>query len=59
MMNLDEIKSALVDRRPGKVAAETGLHYNTIKDVRDNPNTNPTWSTMQALSDYLEGKGRV
>ena len=42
---------------PSKVAKATGLHYNTIRDVRSNPHANPSHSTLKALSDYLEGKG--
>lgn len=56
MLTLEEIKKALQDRRPGVVAEATGLHYNTVRDVRDNPETNPTYKVLLALSDYLEGK---
>ena len=54
MMTLEHIRSALQDRRIGKVAKATGLHYNTIRDIRDNPEANPTWRVMKALNDYLE-----
>jgi hypothetical protein len=56
MMTLQQIKSALQDRRTDKVAEATGLHYNTIRDVRDNPDANPTWRVLKALNDYLEAK---
>lgn len=53
-MTLDQIKAALADRRIDKVAEATGLHYNTIRDVRDNPECNPTWRVISALAEYLE-----
>lgn len=55
MMTLKCIKYALRDRRPGMVAKATGLHLNTVRDVRDNPNANPTYKVLKALSDYLKG----
>lgn len=56
MMTLESIRKALNDRRLVMVAKATGLHYNTLRDIRDNPATNPTYQTMKALSDYLEAK---
>lgn len=56
MMTLEQIRNALSDRMPSKVAEATGLHYNTIREVRDNPSANPTYKVLVALSDYLEGR---
>lgn len=56
MLTLDQIRAALRDRRLSKVAEATGLHYNTIREVRDNPNANPTYKVIKVLSDYLEGR---
>jgi len=56
MMTLEQIRNALSDRMPAKVAEATGLHYNTIREVRDNPSANPTYKVLVALSDYLEGR---
>lgn len=53
MMTLDQIRAALRDRRLAKVAEATGLHYNTIREVRDNQNANPTYKVIRVLSDYL------
>jgi hypothetical protein len=55
MMSLEQIRNALSDRMPVKVAEATGLHYN-IREVRDNPDANPTYKVMLALSTYLEGR---
>lgn len=54
MMTLEQIRRALADRMPGKVATSTGIHYNTIREIRDNPDANPTYKVLRALSDYLE-----
>lgn len=56
MMSLEQIRNALSDRMPVKVAEATGLHYNTIREVRDNPDANPTYKVLMALSNYLEGR---
>lgn len=53
MLTLEQIRHALRDRRPGMVAEATGLHLNTVRDVRDNPDANPTYKVLKALSDYL------
>lgn len=53
MMTLAEIRAALQDRRVGKVAEATGLHYNTVRDIRDSRTDNPSYATLKALSDYL------
>lgn len=53
MLTLDQIRAALRDRRLAKVAEATGLHYNTIREIRDNSNANPTYKVIKALSDYL------
>ncbi len=54
MLPLEQIRAALSDRRISKVVEVTGLHYNTIREVRDNPECNPTYRVLIALSDYLE-----
>lgn len=54
MMTFQEIRDALQDRKLSKVAEATGLHYNTVRDVCSNPDSNPTKKTLEALSQYLE-----
>ena len=56
MLKLAEIREMLRDRRPGIVAVATGLHYNTVRDIRDDKNRNPTYTTICALSKYFEDK---
>lgn len=55
MLNLDQMRDALEDRNVEKVAENTGIHRNTISAIRAGTNTNPTYSTMKVLSDYLRG----
>jgi len=40
------------------VARETGLHINTVTYIRNGISKNPVYSTMKALSDYLEDNGK-
>ena len=54
MMTLNNIRIALQDRRIGLVSQATGLHVNTIRDLRDGENANPSYRVLAALSDYLE-----
>jgi hypothetical protein len=56
MMTLEEIRQALSDRMPTKVAEATGVHYNTIRALRDNPDANPTHKVLVALSTYFESR---
>jgi hypothetical protein len=56
MMQLETIRKQLKDLRPARVAEATGLHFNTIREIRDNPNANPTHRALKALSDYLEAR---
>lgn len=53
-MTLDQIKQALEDRRLSIVSEATGLHYNTLKNIRDGKNGNPSIKTLNKISAYLE-----
>lgn len=57
MMTLDEIRTALADRRIDRVAEATGLHENTIWAIRAGRNENPSYRTLRSLSDYLSATG--
>lgn len=56
MMTIEEIRKQLEDLRPSRVSDATGLHANTIRDIRDKPDANPTYRALKALSDYLESR---
>lgn len=53
MLTLDEIRKGLKDRRLLVVAQATGIHANTLREVRDNPLANPTYKVFKTLNDYL------
>ena len=57
MLEPDMIRKKLADRRLSLVAEATGLHVNTISNVRDGKIDNPTYYVLRKLSDYLEGQG--
>jgi hypothetical protein len=52
---LERIREALKDRRLAVVADACGLHYNTLRAIRDGEKTNPTYTTMSRLEAYLGG----
>lgn len=54
MMKLEEIRCLLKDRRVSMVAKATGLHFNTIREVRDNKEANPTYKVILKLNEYLD-----
>ena len=56
MMTIEAIRTQLQDLRPARVAEATGLHANTVRDIRDNPNANPTYRALKALSNYMEAR---
>jgi len=58
-MTLDQIKQALQDRRLSMVARATGVHVNTLANIRDGRALNPTWRVMESLTRYLRGGDAV
>ena len=55
MLTLRQIRELLQDRRLQVVAQATGLHYNTLLEIRNDPTANPSYRTIAALSNYLLG----
>ena len=53
MLTLEDIRTRLKDRRLPVVAQATGIHPNTLREVRDNPLANPTYKVFKLLNDYL------
>ena len=56
MLTVEDVSQALKDRRMDIVSKATGLHVNTVIAIRDGNVKNPSYATMQRLSEYLEGK---
>ena len=55
-MTLDEIAEALRKYRIEVVAAETGLHFNTVRRYREGQVTNPPALTKDILTAYLSAR---
>ena len=53
---LERIRRMLADRNLAKVAAQTGLHENTIRAIASGKNINPTLTTLDKLIEYLRQK---
>lgn len=56
MLTLNEIRTALADRRLSVVAKATGIHVTTIARIRDGISLDPKSSVVAALSAYLEAR---
>jgi hypothetical protein len=54
MLTLQQIRQQLEDRRLSVVSERTGLHPNTLRDIRNNADCNPSHRVLAALSDYIE-----
>jgi len=50
---LKRIRAALDDRNLSKVAAATGLHENTVRNVAKGSGGMPTIATIEKLANYL------
>lgn len=55
-MNLDQIREQLKDRIPSRVAEATGLHVNTIRNIRDGVSSKPGYEVVEKIRQYLEAQ---
>lgn len=53
MEQIKKIKEALEDRRLDKVSEATGVAYNTVRQIKNDPHANPTKATIERLASYL------
>ena len=53
MMTLEQVRSALQDRTLTKVAAATGLAYNTVLRVASSMDKSVSYDVVKRLSDYF------
>lgn len=55
MLTIQQVRERLQDRKLSKIAATTGLHVNTIANVRDGDDKSEHLaSVIEKLADYLE-----
>lgn len=59
MLTLEQIREQLQDRRLTVIAERTKLHPNTLRDIRNNADCNPSHRVLAALSDYLENSAKL
>jgi len=53
MLTPDQIIEKLQDRKLAVVAENTGLHYNTLKKLRDGAAKEPSYESIRILSEYF------
>lgn len=53
-MTIEEIREKLKDRNIKMVAANIGVHFNTLHRIARGDG-NPNYSTLKKLEDYLNG----
>ena len=54
MLDIEEIKRRLVDRKMGKVAEATGITRQTLYNFLSGRTENPSHELVLKLSNYLE-----
>lgn len=59
MLSLEQIRGQLQDRRLSVISEKTGLHPNTLRDIRNNADCNPSHRVLAALSDYLTNSAKA
>jgi hypothetical protein len=59
MLTLELIRAQLQDRRLTVISEKTGLHPNTLRDIRNNADCNPSHRVLLALSDYLTNSAKA
>lgn len=59
MMNLEQIRYELQDRRAAVVAAAIGMRVATVIDIREGRITNPAYETVRRLSQYFENESKM
>ena len=54
MLNLEQIKGILQDRKLTEVSKRSGVPYTTVLRVAKGRNKNVTYNTLSRLSEYFE-----
>ncbi len=53
LLNPTQLRALLDDRTLQKVSDRTGISYATVQQIATGINQNPTYDTLQKLSDYF------
>jgi len=59
MLTLELIRAQLQDRRLTVISEKTGLHPNTLRDIRNNADCNPSHRVLLALSEYMKNSAQA
>lgn len=59
MLTLELIREQLQDRRLTVISEKTGLHPNTLRDIRNNADCNPSHRVLAALSQYIKSSAQA
>jgi transcriptional regulator with XRE-family HTH domain len=54
MLSIEEVVMLLQDRAIPVVAERTGIHYNTVLNIKNGTNKNPSYEVIKKLSDYFQ-----
>ena len=55
-MTLEEISEKLSDRNLTIISERTGIHYNTLRNIKNGENKNPGYLMVVNLSNYFTKK---
>jgi hypothetical protein len=58
-MRLEDIRLALDDRNLKLVSERSGVPYQVLIRIKKGQTKNPSYNTICALSDYLQGKEKT
>ena len=53
LLNLEQLRNNLQDKRLYVIAEKTNLTYPTLKGLADGTNNNPSYETVMVLSKYF------
>jgi hypothetical protein len=48
-----QLSQQLTGKQLKEIAEKTGLHYNTLRKIRDDPSANPTFNVMTTLTEFF------
>jgi len=54
MLTIEQIYELLQDRAVPVVAERTDIHYNTVLNIKNGTNKNPSYEVIKKLSDYFQ-----
>jgi|VirMetMinimDraft_7_1064189.scaffolds.fasta_scaffold200025_2 transcriptional regulator with XRE-family HTH domain len=56
MLTIEQIRELMHDRSVPIVAELAGVHYNTLLNIKNGVNKNPSYEVIKKLSEYFHPK---